>query len=150
MQPVGLRLGRVVLVAGPFAFWGWLNHWLPFNLAQGVSRRGIQTAADPAMRAIVGGLALVLLFYGVQAALVYATFGGLVALLYVVSLPIAADVNFHLRARLDRALRRARAYVAFRRDPPLQERLVEELRWLRAEAETIDAAMRLPEGAASA
>lgn len=133
-----LRELPVLLLAGPFAVWGWLNHWLPFNLSQAVARRGIESNADPAMRAIVGGLALVLLFYAVQAALVVAVFGWLPAAVYVVSLPTAADVNFHLRARLGRARRRARAYFAFRRDPGLQARLAGELRWLRDEALRVD------------
>ena len=65
-------------------------------------------------------------------------FGGFVALVYVVSLPIAADINFALRARLTRAMRRARTYLQLRRDPALQNRLSAELAWLRAEALAVE------------
>jgi glycerol-3-phosphate O-acyltransferase/dihydroxyacetone phosphate acyltransferase len=140
--PAGTRLvireTPVVLVAGPFALWGWVNHVLPFNLSRVIATRSIESAADPAMRTIVNGIALVLLFYGAQGAAVWAVFGPLAAAIYWISLPVAADVNFYLRARLARVARRARAYFLFRRRPELQELLTKELRWLRAEALAID------------
>jgi hypothetical protein len=140
--PAGARLvvreTPVVLVAGPFALWGWVNHVLPFNLSRLIATRSIESAADPAMRTIVNGIALVLLFYGAQGAVVWAVFGPLAAVIYWISLPVAADVNFYLRARLARVVRRARAYFLFRRRPELQELLAKELQWLRAEALAID------------
>jgi hypothetical protein len=140
--PAGTRLvireAPVVLFAGPFALWGWVNHVLPFNLSRLIATRSIETAADPAMRTIVNGIAFVLLFYLAQGAAVWALVGPLAAAIYWISLPIAADVNFYLRARLSRVVRRARAYFLFRRHPDLQERLTTELRWLRAEALAID------------
>jgi glycerol-3-phosphate O-acyltransferase/dihydroxyacetone phosphate acyltransferase len=140
--PAGTRLViremPVVLVAGPFALWGWANHVLPFNLSRLIATRSIESAADPAMRTIVNGIALVLLFYGAQGAVVWAVFGPLAAAIYWISLPVAADVNFYLRARLARVVRRARAYFLFRRSPELQELLTKELQWLRAEALAID------------
>jgi glycerol-3-phosphate O-acyltransferase/dihydroxyacetone phosphate acyltransferase len=134
-----LRESPLVLVAGPFALWGWINHVLPFNLARSIATRSYQSAADPAMRTIVIGLALVLAFYIVQGALVWWLLGGVAAALYWISLPITADVNFYLRARLTRVRRRARAYFLFRRDPELQARLRSELEWLKAEATAIAA-----------
>src|SRR5438034_1091735 len=137
-----LREAPVFLVAGPFAFWGWLNHWLPFTLARAIAMRRIESAADPAMNTIVNGLGLVLLFYAAQAALVWAILGPLAALLYLASPPVAADVNFYLQARLARATRRARAYFLFRRRRGLQDELRAELRWLRDEALSIDASLQ--------
>lgn len=133
-----VREFSVVLVAGPFAVWGWLNHWLPFNLARVIAMHSIESAAEPAMRTIVSGVALVALFYGAQGALVVAAVGAPAAAFYLASLPIAAELNFYLRARLTRAVRRARAYFRFRREPELQARLGQELQWLRTEALAID------------
>ena len=133
-----MREISVVVAGGPVALWGWVNHWIPFNLAQTIALRNMESAADPATQTMVIGIGLVLAFYMVQGALVWALFGGLVALLYVVSLPIAADINFALRARLTRALRRARTYLRLRRDPSLQNRLSAELAWLRAEALVVE------------
>lgn len=148
--PSGTRLvireTPVVLVAGPFALWGWVNHVLPFNLSRLISNRSIESAADPAMRTIVNGIGLVLLFYLGQGAVVWAAFGPLAAAIYWISLPVAADVNFYLRARLSRVVRRARAYLLFRRHPELQERLTRELQWLRAEALAIDATLAPNQG----
>jgi len=141
--PSGARLvvreSPVVLIAGPFAAWGWLNHVLPFNLARVIAMRSFESAADPAMRTIVSGLGLVLLFYVMQGALVWWLFGGIAAAVYWISLPVTADVNFYLRARLSRVIRRARTYFLFRRQPALQSQLRTELEWLKAEAAAIAA-----------
>jgi glycerol-3-phosphate O-acyltransferase/dihydroxyacetone phosphate acyltransferase len=128
----------IVAAGGPVAVWGWLNHLIPFHLAQTLAVRRVESAADPAMQTMIIGIVLVLAFYMVQGALVWAVFGGIVALAYLASLPVAADINFQLRARLRRALRRARTYLRFRRDPALQSRLGAELAWLRSEALAVE------------
>ena len=132
------REAAIICEGGPVAAWGWLNHWIPFNVARSLALRHVESAADPAMQTMLLAIALVLAFYMVQGALVWAVFGGFVAAVYVASLPIAADVNFLLRARLARAVRRARTYLRFRRDPSLQARLGAELAWLRAEALVVE------------
>lgn len=132
--PFVLREAWIIALGGPIALWGLINHWIPFHGARIIARRSVESAADPAMRTIVAGAALVLAFYLAQGIVVSMVFGGLVALLYVASLPLAADVNFLLRERLSAALRRARTYFLFRGRPKLQERLRGELQRLRAEA----------------
>jgi 1-acyl-sn-glycerol-3-phosphate acyltransferase len=139
------REGWIFAVAGPVALWGNLNHWLPFHLARALAMRSVESAADPAMRTIVAGAGFVLGFYAAQGALVSALAGRLVAALYLASLPIAADVNFVWGERLERATRRARTYLRFRRDPGLQSRFLNELRWLRAEALAVDALLPEPQ-----
>jgi hypothetical protein len=64
------------------------------------------------------------------------------ALAYVVSLPIAAEVNFRFRPRLARAIRRARTYLRFRLKPELQQRLTRELRELRADSLAVENELR--------
>ena len=138
------RESPVLLVGAPFALWGWLNHVLPFNLSRALATRSRGSDADPAMNTIIAGITLVLLFYGAQGALVWWLFGATAAVLYWISLPIAAEVNFHLQARLGRIVRRARAYLLFRRDPALQARLRQEVQWLRTEANAIAQAPLVP------
>ena len=133
-----IREGLRVLVMGPVALWGTLNHWLPFNAARAIAMHSVQSAADPAMRTIIAGAALVLAFYLAQGAVVARLASPLVAAVYLVSLPLAADVSFRLRARLARARRRARAYMLFRRSPALQERWRTELDRLRVEASAVE------------
>jgi glycerol-3-phosphate O-acyltransferase/dihydroxyacetone phosphate acyltransferase len=122
----------VLLVAGPVALWGWLNHYIPFHAALAAGRRRRDSAADPAMRTIVAGVAFVLAMYMVQGAVVALIFGPWWALAYVFSLPIAADINLRLRERLARARRRARTYLIFRADPKLQQTLLAEAEAIRA------------------
>jgi hypothetical protein len=137
-----LREGWIVAFAGPLALWGRLNHWLPFHAAAVLARRSIESAADPAMRTIVAGTALVLITYAAQGIAVGAMFGGLPAAIYLLSLPLAAEVNFFSTERLARALRRARAFLLFRRDSALRQRLVSELASLREETIAVDAELR--------
>jgi hypothetical protein len=137
--PFVLREAWIITLGGPIALWGMINHWIPFNAARIISRRSVESASDPAMRTIVAGAALVLAFYTAQGVAVAAFAGWLPALIYVVSLPLAADVNFLLRDRLQRALQRARTYLLFRRRPKLRARLQADLQRVRAEALEIEA-----------
>ena len=146
--PFVLREAGIIAIGGPIALWGMINHWIPFNAARMIARRSIESAADPAMRTIVAGAALVLAFYTAQGAAVAAFAGWVPALVYIVSLPLAADVNFLLRDRLRRALQRARTYLLFRRRPKLRARLQADLQRVRTEAMEIEA--RLSDTIASA
>ena len=133
---------RIIAVAGPVSLWGQINHWLPFHAARAIALRSIESAADPAMRTIVAGAALVLACYAAQGAVVAAIAGKWIAAFYVLSLPLAADVNFVFRERLARAMQRARTYLLFRRRPKLRGRLLDELLYLRDEATAVDTALR--------
>jgi 1-acyl-sn-glycerol-3-phosphate acyltransferase len=128
-----LRELAVLLVAGPIALWGWLNHYIPFHAALVAGRRRRESAADPAMRTIVAGAAFVSAMYLLQGALVALIFGPWWAIAYVISLPIAADINLRFRERVTRALRRARTYLFFRANPTLHQQLLAEATALRAE-----------------
>jgi 1-acyl-sn-glycerol-3-phosphate acyltransferase len=143
-----LREAWIIALGGPIALWGMINHWIPFNAARMLARRSVESATDPAMRTIVAGAALVLAFYTAQGVAVAALAGWIPALVYVVSLPLAADVNFLLRDRLRRALQRARTYLLFRRRPKLHARLLADLQRVRAEATEIEA--QLQDASASA
>jgi glycerol-3-phosphate O-acyltransferase/dihydroxyacetone phosphate acyltransferase len=136
-----VREGWLLLVGGPVAIWGRINHWLPFRAARLIAMRSVDSASDPAMRTLVAGTAFVLLTYLAQSALVAALWGPWVALAYLVSLPVAADINFSLSDRLHRAAHRARAFLRFRRDPQLQLRLKDELATLRQDVLMFDQAL---------
>jgi glycerol-3-phosphate O-acyltransferase/dihydroxyacetone phosphate acyltransferase len=138
-----VREVAVIALLGPIAIWGWVNHIIPFNVARAIALRSVESGADPAMRTINFGLGLVFAVYVAQGAAVAAFFGGLPALVYVISLPIAADVNFRFRPRLARAIRRARTYLRFRSTPDLQLRLAHDLAELRAEALALENALRV-------
>jgi glycerol-3-phosphate O-acyltransferase / dihydroxyacetone phosphate acyltransferase len=133
-----IREGWLLLVAGPVALWGRVNHLIPFRAAEWIAMRSVDSAADPAMRTVVAGAALVVLAYLAQTIIVGLFTTPLVALLYLVSLPLAADVNFILSDRLRRAARRARAFFLLSADADLQLRLTTELALLRAEVLSLD------------
>lgn len=133
-----VREALLALVVAPVAWWGRLNHWLPLALARRVAGRTSVNPEDPAMHTIVAGMGFVLAAYAVQGGLVAWLAGPWWALAYVASLPLAALWDFRARDRLARATARARAYLTFRRDPALQQRLQSEARWLLAEAAALE------------
>lgn len=136
------REGWVLAIGAPIAAWGRINHWLPFTAARAVAMRSVESAADPAMRTVVAGALFVLLAYIAQTIAVAAVWGPKIAAIYLVSLPVAADVHFYLSDRFRRAKRRARAFLLFRRDPALRQWLDEELSRLREDVVKFDATLR--------
>ncbi|HEY0969636.1 MAG TPA: lysophospholipid acyltransferase family protein [Gemmatimonadales bacterium] len=133
-----VREGLLLLLALPVALWGAVNHLLPLRLAWWLARRRSRNLDEPAMHTIVGGLALVLLFYALQGAVVAWLAGPWWAAAYLATLPPAGVVELRTRDRLRRALRRARTYRLFRRDPALRQHFAAELAWLREEAMTVE------------
>lgn len=129
-----VREGVLIASAGPIAWWGRLNHWIPLRLAESIARRQSKSPEDPAMYTLVVGLGLVVSAYVLQTSIMWWLAGPVWALLYLVSLPMAATWDIRFRDRMRSAARRMRTYFQLRRDPALQSRLEGELAWLRAEA----------------
>ena len=127
-----------LLIAGPIAFWGWLNHWLPLRAARTVAQRNIESNADPAMRTIVAGAAFVVIAYLAQAFIVRTIFGWPIAALYLLTLPIAAEANFAFADRWRRLRRRARAFFVFRKHRDFHTRVSTEMAALRADVVALD------------
>jgi 1-acyl-sn-glycerol-3-phosphate acyltransferase len=133
-----VREGWLLLIGWPVALWGRINHWLPFRAARVLALKSPSDASDPAMRTVLAGAAFVLIAYAVQTVLVASLWGVWPALAYLVSLPIAADIDFLLQDRTARVGRRARAFLLFGRQPELRRRLDAELTELRAEVLELD------------
>jgi hypothetical protein len=105
-------------------------HWLPIRLARGFALRSIGhdvSLDQPAMRTILAGTLATLLWYLGQAVLLEYWFGWLIAILWIVALFLAAQIDLLLHDRLNRTFRRARTYLALRRDADLQVNIVEEI-----------------------
>ncbi len=145
-----LREGAIVAGAGPVAWWGRINHWLPFTLARVFAGRMSHTPEDPAMQTVLAGFALVLSTYMVQTVIVWRLAGVVVALAYLLSLPAAATWDLRFRDRIDRASQRMRVYFRYRADPALQPRLDAELRAIRDEVLALEVLTRNSGSAARA
>jgi glycerol-3-phosphate O-acyltransferase/dihydroxyacetone phosphate acyltransferase len=128
-----LRELGVLALAGPIALWGRLNHWVPFRLARALGERDMTSRDEPAMRTILAGLVFVVLFYAIATVIVTRAAGELAAVAYLLSLPIAADIDLRFTERMRHARQRMRAYIRFRRHPELRERLCTEHAWLTSE-----------------
>ncbi len=145
-----LREGLIVAGALPIAFLGRVMHWPPLRLARALAMRPLArdpSRDQPAMRTIVLGLALVLVWYALHAIVVTHWLDGTAAAIWIILLFIAARVDFALRDRLGRAWRRARTYLALRADPALHTRSLDEIRQLEEEALALEARLLARSGA---
>jgi glycerol-3-phosphate O-acyltransferase / dihydroxyacetone phosphate acyltransferase len=139
-----LREAVVVGGALPVALFGRLMHWLPLRVARSLAMRSLArdpSRDQPAMRTIVLGLALVSLWYLLLAVVVTCWFGGVAAALWLVTLFVSARIDFLLRDRIRRAWRRARTYMALRRDPALRARSLADIDAVVADAVALETAL---------
>jgi hypothetical protein len=138
------REAALLLLALPIALLGRVSHWLPIRVARILALRASasQFSRDqPAMRTIVLGLAALLLCYALLAALITHWLGGVAAVLGLVAVFGAAQIDLLLEDRLVRAWRRARTYLVLRDDPELRSRVSIELAALFAEAVALEQAL---------
>lgn len=127
-----LRELELFFVGLPIRAWGEVNHFLPFQLVRWITRRISEDDDQVASNATVLSLPVFPIFYGLQTAVVAGFFGSGAAVLYLLSLPYSGAVALRHRDRSGGAVRRARTFLAFRRSPAIQRRLVGEARELLA------------------
>ena len=145
-----VREGVVFAATLPVALLGRVMHWLPLRLARALAMRPLArdpSRDQPAMRTIVLGLACVLGWYVVQAALVAHWFGAIAALVWVVVLALAGHVDFVVGDRRRRAWQRARTYLALRADPALRRDALAEIDATVADALALETALLQPHAA---
>ena len=139
-----LREGPLAALALLVATLGRLAHWIPLRLARAVAMRSLRadTSRDqPAMRTILFGLAFVVAWYVGVGTLLVVWRGPLFAALALALIFSAAHADRLLRGRVQRAVRRARTYLAFRADPALQRTAVGEIDALLEEALAVERAL---------
>lgn len=139
-----VREGAIALIALPVAALGRAVHWPPVTIARHLAMRPLQpgfSRDQPAMRTIVFGLILLLVWYIAQMALVAVWFGPAAAILWLLAVFAAARVDLLFGQRLKQAVRRARTYLALRSDPMLHARLLSEFDALVADAAALEGAL---------
>lgn len=126
----GVRFAmRELLLAGvlaPVGAWGRLTHAIPIQLTRRLALRNVTSRDEPAMNTLVLGLAVVLLAYTVQTALVAWLAGPWWALAFFLTLVPSASSDLRYGDRMRRARARMRAWFTFRRDPSIQRELLAE------------------------
>jgi glycerol-3-phosphate O-acyltransferase / dihydroxyacetone phosphate acyltransferase len=125
-----LREGPLALLAVLVAALGRIAHWLPLHLARVVAKRSIgsdPSRDQPAMQTILFGLAFVVVWYAMIAALLTLWRGAATAALGLALIFSAAHADRLLRGRMRRGARRARTFLAFRADPTLRGRVLAEI-----------------------
>lgn len=139
-----VREAPLALVAGIAVLLGWVTHWIPLRAARALALRtlGSNSSRDqPAMRTILFGLAAVVLWYAAQFTVLTRIANPFLALGWLM-LTFSAAHALRLRGgRLERALRRARSFIAFRADRSLQPRLLAAVDAVLEEALALEAAL---------
>jgi len=138
------REGPLVLLAGIAVVLGWATHWVPLRAARALALRSLTRNASrdqPAMRTILFGLSAVMLWYLVVFVVLARVTSPLTALGCLAVMFSAAHALRLGSGRLQRALQRARSFVALRADPALQPRLVAAVDALIAEAVALELAL---------
>jgi glycerol-3-phosphate O-acyltransferase/dihydroxyacetone phosphate acyltransferase len=141
------REGLVFAATLPVALLGRVMHWIPLRLGRMLAMRPLArdpSRDQPAMRTIVLGLALVLVWYAIQAVLVAYWLGGVAALLWIIALALAGHIDFVVADRRRRAWRRARTYLALRADPAMRRGALAEISELVADGLALEAALLQP------
>lgn len=138
------REAFVAAFAYPVALVGRATHWLPLRAARALALTplpGDRSRDQPAMRTIVFGFVLLLVWYVALGVLLARRLGGLAAVLSLLAIFLAARVDSVLHGRLRRAWARARTYLALRADPALREEALEETEIVLAEAVALERAL---------
>ena len=138
------REGPLVLLAGIAVVLGWATHWIPLRAARALALRSLTrnpSRDQPAMRTILFGLSAVVLWYLVIFVVLSRVTGPLTALAILTVMFSAAHALRRGGGRLQRALHRARSFVALRADPALQPRLVAAVDALIEEAVALERAL---------
>ena len=138
------REGPLALLAGIAVVLGWATHWIPLRAARALALRSLtrDTSRDqPAMRTILFGLSAIVLWYVAQFVVLTRLAGPLVAVGWLAVTFSAAHALRLAGGRLERALQRARSFLALRADPSLQPRLVAAVDALLAEALALEQAL---------
>ena len=121
-----------------------MTHWLPIHVARTVamrSLRGDPSRDQPAMRTMVLGFGAVLVWYAVQAALITHWMGGAAAVIWLVLVFAAANLDLHFRDRTLRAQRRAGTYFALCLDSSFRDSVRNEIDVLLAAALALERAL---------
>jgi glycerol-3-phosphate O-acyltransferase/dihydroxyacetone phosphate acyltransferase len=122
-----IRETTLSLLALPIAALGRVTHWLPIRIARTLALRSLArpfSRDQPAMRTIVLGFAALLLWYMLLGVLVAQWRGTATAVLSLLAIFAAGQVDLLLEHRLTRVWRRARTYLVLRGDHQLRARLI--------------------------
>lgn len=131
------REGPLALLAGGALALGWITHWIPLRIARSAALRSLVRDASldqPAMRTILLGVSAVVIWYVLSLLLIGRLTSPMIAVIALAAFFAAAHARRVAGGRLDRVVRRARSYLAFRADPTLQPRLVARVDALLAQA----------------
>lgn len=141
-----LREILLLVLAAPVALVDRIAHDIPIRIARWYARRSLAvdpSRDQPAMRTMLAGTGLLLIWYVAIGAALLHWVGPAVALLALTTMVLSASAELALRDRLARAWRRARTYLALRAHPDVRDQALAEAARLIEDAVVLERALQL-------
>jgi 1-acyl-sn-glycerol-3-phosphate acyltransferase len=132
-----LRTLPLLVVAAPFALYGTLMGFVPYNLTDPLARRGAPGPEELATNKVLWGAVLFGLFYGLQTLLVLVSLGWPLALGYALTLIPCGLLGIWWIEKLRNLLRHGRTFWLFVRRRGFRERMARIRRELLRELEQL-------------
>ncbi len=121
-----IREVELLVIGGPLALLGLVNHVLPYLLVRTLARRLSRERDQWASNAVYPGLVVFPLFYALQVTTAWMMLPALAAAAYTLLLPVSGVYLLLWRDRVGSAWRRAKTFVRWLLHGEVQQRLAEE------------------------
>jgi hypothetical protein len=117
---------ELILIGAPLAFFGIINHLLPYLIVRQVAGRLSSDKDHWATNVVYPSLIIFPLFYAIQLAVAWLLLPVMWAAVYTIALPYTGYYALLYQERVGSAWRRARTFVYFLFRPQTQQWLVAE------------------------
>ncbi len=117
------RIIAIILIGYPFAIWGIINSFLPYQLTRFFTRHFSKGWDQQDTTKILIGLLLFPIFWGVQTFFIYHYFGSFWTLIYILNLIIGTYSALKLRGEYKRIIKDFKIFFLFLRKRELKEYL---------------------------
>lgn len=115
-----MRLLIILFIGLPFAIWGVINNFIPYQLTRDTSRTIAKGPDQYDTASVSFGLLFFLIFWTVQTYLVYVYFNTTVALIYLTSIVISAPFALKLRKEYHTIIDNIKIFFLFARKKQLR------------------------------
>ena len=140
-----LRLLAILIVGLPFAIWGMINNFFPYQLTRDITKKVAKGPDQYDTASVSFGLVFFLLFWSIQTYIMYRYFGMNVSLIYLASIIISAPFALKLRKEYHIIIDNIKIFFLFMRKKQLREYLEEKRKEVEIElAKLVRIVKRLP------
>ncbi len=140
-----MRIIMILLIGLPFAIWGMINNFIPYQLTRDITRKIAKGPDQYDTASVTFGLFFFLLFWSIQTYMIYKYFGIPASLIYLASIIISAPFALKLRKEYHIIIDNIKIFFLFMRKKQLREYLETKRKDIEMElAKLIRIVKRLP------